>query len=322
MYNYVSPGCNSGHGRTVPGLIPTVLLTGATGYVGGRLLPLLAADASGPPELRCLVREPARASGAVRSYAVRGDALSGEGLDAALDGVDVAYYLIHSMGRGDGGDFAERDRQAAQTFGAAAARAGVRRLIYLGGLSGGSDDAAASSAHLRSRDEVAEILARHVPQFVHVRAAMVLGAGGASFEMLRALVRRLPAMVCPRWIDTRTQPIALDDVVRALHALRDRDDVSGDVELGGPDVLTYREMMARTARAMGHRPPLIVRVPVLTPSLSSWWVMLVTPVDNGLVRPLVDGLREEMVVRSPPPSGINDAPMSFDAAVRAALSER
>ena len=129
-------------------------------------------------------------------------------------------------------------------------------------------------------------------------------------------------MVCPRWIDTRTQPIALADVVRALHALRDRDDVVGDVELGGPDVLTYREMMERTARAMGRRAPLIVRVPVLTPRLSSWWVMLVTPVDNGLVRPLVDGLREEMVVCTPPPAGINDAPMGFDAAVREALAQR
>jgi uncharacterized protein YbjT (DUF2867 family) len=193
----------------------------------------------------------------------------------------------------------------------------VRRVIYLGGLSGG-----ASSAHLRSRDEVADILARHAPQFVHVRAAMVVGAGGASFEMLRALVRRLPAMVCPRWIDTRTQPIALDDVVSALLALRDREDVTGDVELGGPDVLSYREMMDRTARAMGRRPPLVLRVPVLTPRLSSWWVMLVTPVDNALVRPLVDGLREEMVVHNPPPAGISDAPMGFDAAVRAALTER
>jgi uncharacterized protein YbjT (DUF2867 family) len=252
---------------------------------------------------------------------VQGDALTGDGLDAALDGIEVAYYLIHSMGRGDGGDFAARDRQAAETFGAAAAKAGVRRVIYLGGLSGG-EDADASSEHLRSRDEVAEILARHVPQLVHVRAAMILGPGGASFEMLRALVKRLPAMVCPRWIDTRTQPIALDDVVRALHALRDREDVVGDVELGGPDVLSYREMMDRTARAMSRRPPLVVRVPVLTPRLSSWWVMLVTPVDNGLVRPLVDGLREEMLVRTPPPAGINDAPMGFDAAVREALAQR
>ncbi|HKG01678.1 MAG TPA: NAD(P)H-binding protein [Conexibacter sp.] len=297
----------------------SVLLTGATGYVGGRLLPLLVDDG----QLRCLVRDPSRAPNAVRPYAVQGDALSGEGLDAALDGIDVAYYLIHSMGgkAGSGEDFAERDRRAAETFGAAAAQAGVRRVIYLGGLSGGAD-ADASSAHLRSREEVAEILARHVPQLVHVRAAMILGPGGASFEMLHALVKRLPAMVCPRWIDTRTQPIALDDVVRALRALRDRNDVIGDVELGGAEVLSYREMMVRTARAMHRRPPLVVRVPVLTPRLSSWWVMLVTPVDNGLVRPLVDGLREEMLVRTPPPPGINDAPMGFDAAVRAALAER
>jgi len=269
--------------------------------------------------VRLLVRDPARLPAALRPHAVRGDALSGDGLAAALDGVDVAYYLIHSMGGKDGSgeDFAARDRRAAETFGAAAAAAGVRRVIYLGGLSGG--EATASSAHLRSREEVAEILARHVPQLVHVRAAMVIGAGGASYEMLRALVRRLPAMVCPRWIDTRTQPIAIDDVVAALRALRDRDDVSGDVELGGPEALSYREMMVRTARAMGRRPPLVVRVPVLTPRLSSYWVMLVTPVDNGLVRPLVDGLREEMLVRRPPPPGINDAPASFDVAVRAAL---
>jgi uncharacterized protein YbjT (DUF2867 family) len=298
-------------------LIPRVLLTGATGYVGGRLLPLLAADGG----LRCLVRDPARAADGVRPYAVRGDALSGEGLDAALAGVEVAYYLIHSMGSGSAADFAARDRRAAETFGAAAAAAGVRRVVYLGGLSGGSE-AEASSAHLRSREEVAEILARHVPQLVHVRAAMVLGPGGASFEMLRALVRRLPAMICPRWIDTRTQPIALADVVRALRALRDREDVVGDVELGGPEALSYREMIGRTADAMGRRRPLIVRVPVLTPRLSSYWVQLVTPVDAGLVRPLVDGLREEMLVRTPPPPGVNDAPMGFDAAVRAALAGR
>jgi uncharacterized protein YbjT (DUF2867 family) len=297
-----------------------VLLTGATGYVGGRLAPRLVRDADAAPgTLRLLARDPARLPSALRPHAVRGDALSGDGLDAALDGVDVAYYLIHSMGGSASGSasFAERDRRAAETFGTAAARAGVRRVIYLGGLSGG-----VSSAHLRSREEVAEILARHVPRLVHVRAAMVIGPGGASFEMLRALVRRLPAMICPRWIDTRTQPVALTDMVHALRALRDRDDVAGDVELGGADVLSYREMMERTARVLGRRPPLVIRVPVLTPRLSSYWVQLVTPVDAGLVRPLVDGLREEMVVRTPPPPGVNDAPLGFDEAVRAALDER
>jgi uncharacterized protein YbjT (DUF2867 family) len=293
------------------------LLTGATGAIGSRLAPLLAAH---DQELRCLVRRPERARLPPGARAVRGDAVSGAGLAEALEGVELAYYLIHSMGRGGGGDFAARDRRAAETFGRAAAAAGVRRIVYLGGLSGGA--ASASSAHLRSREEVAERLAAHVPELVHARAAMVIGAGGASFEMLHALVRRLPAMVCPRWIDTRTQPIAVDDVVAALAALRDRSEVLGDVELGGPEALSYREMMIRTARAMGRRPPLVVRVPVLTPRLSSYWVMLVTPVEAALARPLIDGLREEMVVRTPPPPGVNDAPMSFDAAVRAALAGR
>jgi uncharacterized protein YbjT (DUF2867 family) len=254
------------------------------------------------------------------AHAVKGDVVSGAGLDEALAGVETAYYLIHSMGRGGQNDFAARDRRAAENFGRAAERAGVRRLIYLGGLSGG--DVMSASEHLRSREEVAELLAPHVPEFVHARAAMVTGAGGASFEMLRALVRRLPAMICPRWIDTRTQPIAIDDVAAALAALRDRHDIVGDVELGGPQALSYREMMERTARAMDRRAPLIMRVPVLTPRLSSYWVMLVTPVENGLVRPLVDGLREEMLVRTPPPPGINDSPRDFDVAVRIALAER
>ena len=212
-------------------VMPAVLLTGATGYVGGRLAPRLAgvADASGDAELRLLMRRPARARLQPARASSPGDAVSGDGLDAALDGVETAYYLIHSMGRGGATTSPRATAQAAETFGAAAARAGVRRVIYLGGLS--SDDA--SSAHLRSREEVAELLGADVPEFVHVRAAMVIGPGSASFQMLRALVKRLPAMVCPRWIDTRTQPIALDDVVGALAALRDRHDVTGDVSSAG-----------------------------------------------------------------------------------------
>lgn len=298
----------------------TVLLTGATGYVGGRLAPRLAggSDAAGTPALRLLMRRPDRAKAPAGAEVVQGDAVAGEGLTAALDGVETAYYLIHSMGRGGDGDFEARDRRAAGNFGRAAAAAGVRRVIYLGGLSSGD----ASSAHLRSRDEVAQTLAEHVPEFVHVRAAMVIGAGSASFQMLRALVRRLPAMVCPRWIDTRTQPIAVDDVVGALAALRDRHEITGDVQVGGPEPLSYRAMMVETAHAMGRRPPLIVRVPVLSPRLSSYWVQLVTPVERDLVRPLVDGLREEMLVKVPPPPGINDDPRDFATAVRAALGGR
>jgi uncharacterized protein YbjT (DUF2867 family) len=313
-----------------------VLVTGATGYVGGRLVERLGGDdeTAATGELRLLARRPERVRAPGGAEVLRGDAVSGDGLDEALDGVSVAYYLIHSMGRGGGDDFAARDRRAAETFGRAAKRAGVERVIYLGGLSGGGEGggsggradagavAEASSEHLRSREEVAQLLGEHGPPVVHVRAAMVIGAGSASFQMLHALVRRLPAMVCPRWIDTRTQPIAVDDVTAALAALRDRPEVTGDVQLGGPEPISYRAMMEETAAAMGRRQPLIVRVPVLTPRLSSLWVQLVTPVEGGLVRPLVDGLREEMLVREPPPAGVNDDPLEFGAAVRAALDGR
>ncbi len=190
-------------------------------------------------------------------------------------------------------------------------------MIYLGGLPAHG----AGSAHLRSRDEVARILASAVPEPVHARAAMVIGARSASFLMLRQLVQRLPAMVGPKWIDTRTQPIAERDVVAALTVLATFPAPPADVELGGADVITYREMMRRFARADGRREPLIVPVPVLSPRLSSYWVGFVTSVEPALARPLVDGLSEELIVRDPPPAGINDHPLGFDAAVREALAE-
>jgi uncharacterized protein YbjT (DUF2867 family) len=283
----------------------TVLVTGATGYVGGKLLPALANESL---TVRALARDPDRADLGVTT--LKGDVVSGEGLDEALEGVDVAYYLVHSMG-GDG-DFAERDRRGAETFGARAAAHGVERIVYLGGLAG-------SSSHLESREEVANILERHVPGTVHVRAAMVIGDGSASFLMLKTLVERLPAMVTPRWIDTRTQPIAIADVVDALAKLATETNPPQEVELGGADVLTYREMMRRFATLTGRRPRPVIRVPVLTPRLSSYWVALVTPVEATLARPLVEGLSAEMLVRTPPPPGLNDDPMGFDAAVREAL---
>jgi uncharacterized protein YbjT (DUF2867 family) len=213
-------------------------------------------------------------------------------------------------------DFAARDRAAARRFASAALRAGVERVVYLGGL--GGDDA--RSEHLRSRNEVAGVLAEHGPPVVHVRAAMVIGRGSASFEILRHLVDRLPAMIAPRWVETRTQPIAIADAVRALAAAGSLPEVPSEVQLGGADVLTYREMMSRYARLAGRPRRPLIKVPMFTPRLSSYWVALVTPVPLGLVKPLVEGLGAEMVVRTPPPPGINDAPMGFDAAVRAARS--
>ena len=291
------------------------LVTGASGYVGGFLIEELLRRGRA---VRALARDPARSPQPPAVDVRSGDALSGRGLREALDGCRTAYYLIHSMGRGSGPDaeFARRDRESAVNFGEAARDAGVERVVYLGGLGPTGPDA---SEHLRSRHEVAELLRQRVPSFVYVRAAMIIGRGSASFEMLRHLVTRLPVMITPRWVDTRSQPVAVTDVVRALADVAAHADAPEELQLGGADVLTYREMMARTARVLDRRPPAIFKVPVLSPRLSSYWVSLVTPVETGLVRPLVDGLKSEMVVEQPPPPGLNDAPMGFEDAVRAAL---
>jgi uncharacterized protein YbjT (DUF2867 family) len=281
-------------------------VTGATGYVGSKLVEELLTR--GHP-VRTLSRR-----GAGTGDARQGDVLSGAGLPAALDGVRTAYYLVHSMG--GRGDFAAKDRQAAVNFGEAAAQAGVERVIYLGGLGSGED-----SEHLRSRHEVAELLrARLGDRLVYVRAAMIIGPGSASYDILEHLVKRLPVMIVPRWLDTRTQPIALQDVVGALADAAERDQTVDELQLGGSEVLTYREMMRRAAPLMGRRPPLVIRVPVLTPRLSSYWVALVTPVSYGLIRPLIDGLGAEMLVEREPPAGLNDAPLGFEDAVRKALA--
>lgn len=294
----------------------TILLTGATGYVGGQLLPRLLEAGH---DVRCLVRDQAKAARKLPASAtlIEGDVLTGDGLDEAADGADAAYYLVHSMG-GDDKDFARRDRDAARAFGDAMARHDVERTIYLGGLEGGQDDGA-ESEHLRSRAEVAEVLADTAPQAVHVRAAMVVGDGSTSFLMLKGLVERLPAMITPKWLQTRSQPVAIQDVTKTLAALATYDDPPPEVQLGGADVLTYRDMIRRYARVSDRRQPLLIKVPLFTPRLSSYWVALVTPVNLSLVQPLVEGLSVETVVRTPPPPGLNDDPLGFDDAVRAAL---
>lgn len=292
-----------------------VLVTGATGYIGGRLVPaLLAAD----HEVRCLARTPAKlADRPWRSdvEVVPGDATDPGAVTAALTGIDVAYYLIHSM---DGeGDFRERDRRAARIFRDASASTGVSRLVYLGGL---GDEGL--SEHLRSRHEVGRILADGPVPVTELRAAVIIGSGSASFEMLRNLVDVLPVMVTPRWVETRCQPIAIRDILRDLVGVLEVDATAGHAyDVGGPDVLTYREMMQIYAEEAGLRRRIVVAVPVLTPKLSSLWVGLVTPLPAGLARPLVESLRTEVVAVGDRTLGmlVPGEPLSFREAVRLAL---
>ncbi|WP_329131601.1 SDR family oxidoreductase [Streptomyces sp. NBC_00670] len=301
---------------------PLCLVTGATGYIGGRLVPeLLDAGA----RVRALARSP----GKLRDHpwagdveVVQGDVTDAASVAAALDGVDVAYYLVHALGTGR--DFERTDREAARTFGERARAAGVRRLVYLGGLTPAGVPEEELSPHLRSRAEVGRILLDSGVPTTVLRAAVILGSGSASFEMLRYLTERLPVMVTPSWVHTRIQPIGVRDVLRALVAAgRMPADVSRAFDLGGPDVLTYRDMMLRYARIAGLPRRLILPVPLLTPGLSSHWVGLVTPVPAALARPLTESLRHEVVCREhdierylPPAPG---RPVGFDEAVRLAL---
>jgi len=272
-----------------------ILVIGASGYIGGRLVPLLLQRGH---ELTLAGREPARLSERFPgTRTLRADLLDAPSMAAAVQGIDVAYYLAHSMAAGEAG-FAERDLRAARDFAAAAAQAGVGRIIYLGGL---GDDATDLSHHLASRHAVGAELAAHGVPVTEFRAAVVIGSGSASFEMLRQLTERLPVMITPRWVKTRCQPIGIRDVLDYLSGALDRPDVLGIVEIGGPDVLSYGDMMLTYARLRGLR-RLMIPVPVLTPRLSSYWVGLISPIPSGIARPLIEGLRNEVVVRVPEPA--------------------
>jgi uncharacterized protein YbjT (DUF2867 family) len=289
-----------------------VLISGATGFIGRLLARRLLADGY---TLRCMVRKDAAGIPA-GAETVQADMLKPLTLGPALEGVDSAYYLVHSMSGGRAG-FERRDREAAENFVAAAERAGVRRVIYLGGLGETGDDL---SEHLKSRLEVADILKAGSFATTFLRAAIIIGAGGASFEMVRSLVNRLPLMITPRWVTTRCQPIAVDDVIAYLAGcLADERTAGRTFDIGGPEVLTYREMMERFGRIEG-RNLLILPVPVLTPKLSSYWVGLITPVPPAVSMPLIEGLKNEVVCRENAIREIMPIRLTpYDEAVRKAL---
>jgi uncharacterized protein YbjT (DUF2867 family) len=301
--------------RSDEGTSKLILLTGATGYVGGHLLAALREDRR---SVRCLARRPERLKSVDSDgiQVVKGDVLDPISIRQAMEGVDSAYYLVHSMA-GEG-SFEERDREAAQNFSKAAAEAGVGRIIYLGGLARGED----LSGHLSSRLEVGEILRASSVPTIELRASVIIGSGSLSFEVVRALVNRLPLMVTPRWVSTRSQPIAINDVISYLKAALEIE-VEGSCifEIGGADTACYMDIMTEYARQRGLR-RLFLPVPVLTPWLSSLWLGLVTPVLARIGRRLIEGVRNESVVSdSKALTAFPIEPMTMSEAIREALRE-
>jgi uncharacterized protein YbjT (DUF2867 family) len=295
-----------------------VLVTGATGYIGGRLVPRLLQTGA---RVRCLARDASRLQG--RPWRgdvelVMGDVLRPDSLSDVMRGVAVAYYLVHSLGAGS--DFPERDVTAARYFGTAAKNAGVERIIYLGGL---GDPGKALSAHLRSRHETGEALRESGVPVTEFRAGVIVGSGSLSFEMIRYLTERVPVMICPRWVYTRIQPIAVRTVLDYLvGALRVAGSAGRTIEIGGADVITYGEMLTFYAEVRGLR-RWLVPVPVLTPKLSSYWVHFVTPIPAAIARPLIAGLRNEIIVRDDVARHLFPAiqPLDYRTAVKLALEK-
>lgn len=294
---------------------PVVLVTGATGYIGGRLLPLLEQR---PVVVRTLVRNPGKLQHCKPpTEVVHGDVLDIRSLDEAMHGVHTAYYLVHLMSGNT--DFEKQDRQAAINFADSARRAGVLRIIYLGGL--GDDANTNLSPHLRSRHEVGRILRDSGVETIEFRASIVIGAGSLSFQLIQSLTDRLPVMICPRWLTTPTQPIAVDDVLAYLLAAKDLPVGESRIfEIGGTDVVTYGDLIREYARQRGLRRWLI-SVPVLTPYLSSLWLALVTPASFNVGRHLIEGLRNPTVVQDKKALEVFPIhPMGVSAAIQKALA--
>ena len=302
---------------SVSEIVPTILLTGGSGYVGGRLIPLLERQGV---KLRCLARSPDKLRPRVETATeiVKGDVLDQPSLDRALQGVHTAYYLVHLMSGSK--DFEREDRQAAMNFAGAARQAGVRRIIYLGGL--GDDSLPDLSPHLRSRHEVGKILRESGVETIEFRASVVIGAGSLSFDLMKSLTDRLPMMICPRWLSTPSQPIAVDDVLSYFLAARDLPPGESRIfEIGGTDVVTYGDLIREYARQRGLRRWLI-SVPVLTPYLSGLWLALVTPASFEVGRHLIEGLKNPTVVRDRTALAVFPIrPMGIREAIQRALKD-